>query len=403
MLDECYNIIHGVDSNRDLTLKYYAQKVYYYLNTKINFDSMWGEVSNLAGEENAPLSHSRCWTSASSVRFDYLCALYTIAESIPTTDRVDKASVHENLGVLYEAVEERIKQYSPAILKKNLRAHDDLTSENKTWIYTLSECAFLMKQVHDVVVHELGFVVSHDSVYKGYKYCIDKVLKAKVGDYKIIMALQAHLAQYFGISTEMHENSKGQWKIYYNVTEGNISTYQCPKCYEKMTNDAKEGSLRKETSRKRQLGIHKEHSSRCKARKFGPSSPVKDFSSSIGESSSTSLSDAAATTSSSTQEQQQQQREEEEKSKVLHELSFHRSILESLVTHFAKNLKNEWRLAGGPTVYNLLSEDTFATSMRDIFSAWRHVEHWKIAQLRHYMLLLNRVSNDPTLKGGCGV
>lgn len=327
VLDECYNIIHSGNPHQNLTLKYYAQKVYCFVNININFDSIWDSVSL-----KPKVDCSRRIDVEQNNSFDYYGAAVKLAVSIPINQRVDSEMMSSNLNQLYTFVEEQIKQYHPSILKKNLRADLlDSSCDRNTGVYNSSECVFLLKQIHDCIRHEFKFQSNDSSVYKGYKYCLDKVLKSRVGYHKLLVTLEAHLAQRYGVLFEIHEDRFAKWKIFYKTNDGKNGYYVCPHC-------------------------------------------------------NVALLDNSSITGNPV-------------SAIITETLFHRSILESLVENFENRLKSEWELAGGPIVYNLLSEDTFSHSMRHVFSAWRHVEHWKIACLRHYTLLLMRVSDDPKLEG----
>lgn len=386
MLDECYNIIHDGCRHRQLTLKYYAQKVYCFINANLNFLNKWKQLSQTTKKHHTVKHASHASDGSNSnneTQFDYLNALCVLASSIPTVDRIDEDSLQTNLKVLYDAVEELILQHKPSILRKIVRGKgQDEANRFNSKLMNSSECVLIIKQVHDVVVHNFGFRNTDSTVYKGTKYCIDKVLMCRVGDYKILTALEVHLAQYFGVCCEIHDYGPGGWKIFYHGSDGSDGYYECLHC-QQLAAEQQENIVANCICCSVDSMADEAHTLEdpCDAI-AGPShSDVLPFQYYYPLCSPGLPYPPGRCTT------------------TLTEVLFHRSVLESLVNNFGENLQNEWESAGGPQVYNLLDEDTFSTSMRNIFSAWRHVEHWKIAQLRHYTLLLDRVADDPTIEG----
>ncbi|KAF2350172.1 Hemimethylated DNA-binding domain [Trinorchestia longiramus] len=318
VLDECYNIIHDGNVNRELTLKYYAKKVYYFVHKSIYM------------KDFAPLGNCNekvLGIQEKSAPFSFYKAAYNLATIIPMHERVKTDKLLEVLKQLNSYIDEAILQYRPSLFKSNLRVdYSDTASTNRAGVYSGSDCAFLLKQIHDCVYHKRKWHSRFSSVYGGYRYRLDTVLLTGVGDSRLLVTVEAILCQYYGICFEVHDDGHGKWRICYSGNDGDSGYYQCLTC--------------------------------------GSPSETTNF-----------------------------------KNAVVTETYYKRSILQTIVDKFEVNLRNEWQLAGGPVVYNLLCEETFVCSMKSIFSAWRYVEHWKIAELRHYTELLSRVSPEESIPG----
>ena len=75
------------------------------------------------------------------------------------------------------------------------------------------------------------------------------------------------------------------------------------------------------------------------------------------------------------------------------------AILQQVVFLTECWLKGERWQAGEPVLYDLLDEETYNQPIRLLFTAWQHVEHWKMSRLYHYMNQLLRVTGSKHAQG----
>lgn len=315
MLDESYNIIVGDAPHKDLTVKYYAKKIFRFMNMLHN--------SYLLSEKNWCCEPQKC-ASRNVSNFDYLEAASSLAVTIPMDERVRHDAMHNVLTQLKSSLDESVLQNCPSIFRNNMRVKHALCCTAS--VYSGSESLLVLKQIHDTVYHTFNFHSNFSCVYNGHRYRLDSVLLTRIGDVKLLITIEAILCQYYGIRFEILDDENGRWQLQYIGKDNIKGCYICPSC------DAHEPF---------------------------PSS-----------------------------------------AKVIDVECYKRVIIESLVDKFEVNLRKEWEAAGGPIVYDLLNNETFVVhSMRQIFSAWRYVEHWKVAQLHHYYSLLQLLSSDEALQG----
>ena len=215
--DECYNIIHEGDKHKNLTLKYYAQKVYYYVKMELS----------------QPLLLPR----SSQTEFNILEAARTLATLIPMTERLNQEKMEEDLNFIYSEIDEKIKQYRPDLLENCLRKQRKQIGGVHVWNFSKSENIFIMKEIHNCIHHDMKFKeTSSLSLYNGHNYCLDKLLSKKQGNAKLISVLEAVVAQHYGISCELIA-AKNKWRVSFEDKEGEKSSYTCPECHQDISID----------------------------------------------------------------------------------------------------------------------------------------------------------------------
>ncbi|XP_047477466.1 F-box only protein 21-like [Penaeus chinensis] len=310
ILDECHNILSSDSESMDLTLKYYAEKVYNHIYDKCVISTRWRDFTQLPEER---------------LKYSYEQGLLWVIVSLqtkPAVCNVKLVSLH--LDTLAKETLVYIKSRYPEhpICEKTLSKLD--YSRETTSVWKGEHCSQIMQAVHHVIRHITNFRINNSLCESGPDhYCIDRVLVNKKGSSKLILVIESCVANRLGVHTEVHKSSSGHvldtWKLYYIGQDG-TSGYAtaCALCRE----DATALSIVHEDW---QEGQTVDAPGMCKA------------------------------------------------------------IIQQIVFLAECWLKSDRWQAGEPALYDLLDEETYHQPIRLLFTAWQHVEHWKMSKLYHYM------------------
>ena len=316
VLDECYRLIHGGLKHKNLTLKYYAEKVYIHLNDQCVANSEWEKFIQ---------------DSKTTLKHEYEKGLMIIAKSLQPTIRVDEAYVQKRLDLYSWEVKKFLQSKYPNVFvfERNLLRHNN----GKKSIWKGEQCVLILEEVHNYFKHSLCFQAIGTFDYDPSNYCVDKVLKKLKGSSKVLLALESCIGKRLGVFTEIHKSKSGRipdsWKLYYLGSDDKSGYLEdCVLCLE-------------ETS---------------------PMNLVIDNWKNV---------------------------------QLVDSLELCRTLFHHIVFLAECRLRGEWWQAGEPVVHDLLAEETYNQPIRSLFSSWRHVEHWKISQLRHYRCQLGRVIENP--------
>lgn len=326
ILDECRNILKAGPSGMDLTLKYYAGKLYNHMYERSVTNSKWREFI-VQPEE--------------SLKYSYEEALLLVVVSLqPVCSENICNSNKVRLGLDRLACEtlEHIKEISPnnPVSNKMKNKCDFVKGSLSYW--KGEQCSEILQTVHYIIKHKCGFKINNSLHDSGPDhYCIDQVLLNKKGSSKLLLVIESCVANRLGVHTEVHKNITDHvldtWKLYYIGQDG-VSGYvnvcelckQDPSSLSIVMNDWQEGQT-------------VDASGTCQA------------------------------------------------------------ILQQIVFLGESWLKGERWQAGEPVLYDLLDEETYNQPIRLLFTAWQHVEHWKMSRLYHYMHELLRVTENNQILG----
>lgn len=201
-------------------------------------------------------------------------------------------------------------------------------------------CREILQAAHHILKHKLGFVVNNSLCEsESDHYCIDHVLMHKKGSSKLLLLIELCIANRLGVYAEVHQNVTehvlATWKLYYHGQDGS------------------QGYL--------------DSCQQCNKDLSSVSMMVENW--------------------------------EEGETETVDAMEMCRAILRQVVFLTECWLKGERWQAGEPVLYDLYDEETYNQPIRLLFTAWQHVEHWKMSQLYHYMNQLLRISESPRIQG----
>ncbi|KAK8735461.1 hypothetical protein OTU49_005403 [Cherax quadricarinatus] len=199
-------------------------------------------------------------------------------------------------------------------------------------------CSEIVQAVHYVIKHEYGFKINN-SLYESRPdhYCVDQVLINRKGSSKLLLVIESCVANRLGVHIEVHKN----------VTGHVLDTW---KLYF-VGQDGVSGYL-----------------NACEICKKDPSSLSIVMS-------------------------------EWQEGQTVDALGMCQSIIQQIVFLAECWLKGERWQAGEPVLYDLLDEETYNQPIRLLFTAWQHVEHWKMSRLYHYMHQLLNINKSHQTQG----
>ncbi|KAK3869344.1 hypothetical protein Pcinc_025328 [Petrolisthes cinctipes] len=201
-------------------------------------------------------------------------------------------------------------------------------------------CREILQAAHDILRHKLGFVVNNSLCEsESDHYCIDHVLRHKKGSSKLLLLIELCIGNRLGVYAEVHQNVTDHvlatWKVYYHGQDGS------------------QGYL--------------DSCQQCNKDLSAVSTIVENW--------------------------------EDGETETVDAMEMCRAILRQVVFLTECWLKGERWHAGEPVLYDLYNRETYKQPIRLLFSAWQHVEHWKMSQLYHYMNQLSRISENPRRQG----
>ncbi|CAL4069035.1 unnamed protein product [Meganyctiphanes norvegica] len=335
ILDECYNLINSGSITMNLTLKYYAEKVYYHIyNVEI---AVWewkkwnSKINTMNTDETNNPDEAVVQAQAEYRTFDYESGLLWLILSLdPRPCLSHKTIVNFHLESLVGETMKHVEKMfpdNPLIHTLNFE-HDQVTVSK----WKGETCLEILQAIHTVMRHEQQFNVRESLCDSGPEnYCIDKVIVSHKGSGKLLLVTAACVARRLGVHVEVHKSRYnhllGKWKLYYIGNDG-MSGYE---------SECKE----------------------CKDDKGVLQIVQNDWTD--GES--------------------------------LDSAGMCRSVLQQIVFLAESWLKGERWPSGEPVLYDLLDEETYHQPIRVLFTAWQHVEHWKMSRLYNYMHQLYMVSN----------
>ncbi|XP_066961859.1 uncharacterized protein [Macrobrachium rosenbergii] len=325
ILDECHNILITSPQCVDLTLKYYADKVYNHIYDQCITNRKWSEFL------------------AQPVKYNYEEGLYWIVVSLqqdPRTKLEPNICMQKWIAHTLDTLAARTLSYidtkypnNPICLKQE-RKDDD---SPWTSLWKGEHCLEILQATHHIIKHVNRFKINNSLLGSGPDhYCVDKVLSYKQGSSKLLLVIQSCVARRLGVHTEVHkcvtDHILDTWKLHY-IGQDNVSGYVngCELCKEdepsvSLVTDWREGQL-------------VDAPGMCRA------------------------------------------------------------IIQQIVFLAECWLKGEQWPAGEPTLYDLLDEETYHQPIRLLFTAWQHVEHWKMSRLYHYMHCLLKVTGSEQIEG----
>ncbi|XP_076045573.1 F-box only protein 21-like [Oratosquilla oratoria] len=309
VLDECYSMFRSYPAHKELTLKYYAEKVYRHISHTYITMPEWEKFLGLADEVGA-----------------YEEGLVMIAQSVQPVSRVYAHCVKAGLDRIAHIVKRTVKQKHPDH-PLNLRDGLVMVVEESAW--GCDDCTAVTKCVHQVLRHQMNFITDGTFDYEPNKYCIDKVLETKKGSSKILLVLESCLARRLGVVSEVHMSQTNRildtWKLRIIGSDSASSMQDC-------------SELEEDTTSVTYVLSNWQSGKKLTAR------------------------------------------------------AMCEEILRQLVFLVECRLRGEWWQAGEPVLHDLLAEDTYQHPIRSLFNSWKHVEHWKVSQLRHYLCQLSKAS-----------
>lgn len=327
ILDECHNILITSPQCVDLTLKYYADKVYNHIYTQCITNQKWQEFLAQPAE---------------SLQYNYEEGLFWIVLSLQQDPRTKlgprictQTWVMTTLDLLASQTLTFIKKKypnNPVCIKQEW--NDD--GSNKS-MWKGEHCIEIMHATHYTIKHENGYKINNSLCGSGPDhYCIDKVLSNKKGSSKLLLVIQSCVARRLGVHTEVHkcvtDHILDTWKLNYVGQDGTSGYIDgCALCKEEepainIVFDWLEGQM-------------VDAPGMCRA------------------------------------------------------------IIQQIVFLAECWLKGEQWPAGEPVLYDLLDEETYHQPIRLLFTAWQHVEHWKMSRLYHYMHCLLTVTGSEQIEG----
>ncbi|KAG7159433.1 uncharacterized protein LOC121877340 [Homarus americanus] len=319
ILDECHNIMNTGPQCMDLTLKYYAGKLYNHIYERCVINSEWKKF--IAQPEE-------------SLKYSYEEGLLWVVVSLrPTHSEYDINKVKLSLDKLACETLKYIKEKYPdnPVSSKMENKCDFLKGCSSFW--KGEHCCDIVQAVHHVIKHKSGFKINNSLYESGPDhYCIDQVLLNRKGSSKLLLIIESCIADRLGVHAEVHKNITDHvldtWKLYY-VGQDGVSGY----------------------------------SNACDLCKKDPSSlriVLNDW----------------------------------QEGQTVDAAGMCQAIIQQIVFLAECWLKGERWQAGEPVLYDLLDEETYNQPIRLLFTAWQHVEHWKMSRLYHYMHQLLRVNES---------
>ncbi|KAK7067754.1 hypothetical protein SK128_018321 [Halocaridina rubra] len=328
ILDECQNILTMKPQYADLTLKYYADKVYNHIYGRSITTQKWNKFLAQPTED---------------LTFNYEEGLHCIVVSLqqdPSTKLGHGICTQSWITFMLDSLALQTLIYLKKSYPKNPVCSiqegrtEDLKNESK---WKGEHCVEILQAAHSVLKHENGYKINNSLDGIGpHHYCIDKVLMHKKGSSKLLLVIQSCIAKRLGVHTEVHkcvtDHILDTWKLKYVGQDGSNGYIDgCDICKEdepaiSMVHSWNEGQL-------------VDAPGMCKA------------------------------------------------------------IILQIVFLAECWLKGEQWPAGEPVLYDLFDEETYHQPIRLLFTAWQHVEHWKMSKLYHYMHCLLIVTGSEHIEG----
>lgn len=264
--------------------------------------------------------------------------LWVVVALRPVPKMCNEKAVLACLNRLAQETLEHLKQaYPDNPVNSKVFAKDDLTCRDASLLRG-EHCIEILQSVHHVLKHKSGFRINNSLCEsEPDHYCIDYVLQHRKGSSKLLLGIELCVARRLGVLAMLHRT----------LSDHVLATW-------KLYYVGQDG-----------MSGYVDACDLCK----------KDLS---------SMSVVV---------------EEWHEGEAVDARGMCQAILQQVVFLTECWLKGERWQAGEPVLYDLLDEETYNQPIRLLFTAWQHVEHWKMSRLYHYMNQLLRVTGSNQTQG----